>query len=442
MISAREAAFQALGAFRHNGAWADVFLKNISDKKMQDARETALAYRIVYGVLQNRLLIDHYISAFSSVKIKKMQDAVVDILELSTYQLTMMDKIPESAAVNEAVRLSKKHCPKAAGFVNAVLRKIAASKNSLPPVPEQGTARYLSVKYSHPEWLVSYFINNIGYEETELLLTANNSICPVYSQVNTLKANATEVESELEREGFLFKKHPWKDKCFELQPNGELEHMSVFREGKLQVQDIAARLAVEVAKPSPGMSVIDTCAAPGGKSFAAAMMMENNGKILSCDIYSQKLKEMEKTAKRLGVSIVETCKADAAVFNPQLEHKFDIVIADVPCSGIGVIRKKPEIRYKSEAEISAMPEIQRKIISNVSRYVKPNGVLLYSTCTLMKSENEEIVEDFVSGNKNFSFEPFAIPCMSVVAEKGMLTLLPHIYGTDGFFICKLRRNGE
>ena len=439
-MNAREAAFTALEAYRKNGAWSDVFLGTLAQKEKMDRRDAALAYRITCGVLQNMTLCDWYISCFSTVKTGKMEAAVLAILRLSVYQLVFMDRIPPSAAVNEGVRLASKHCKRASGFVNAVLRKIAANRCDLPEPPKGDDASYLSIKYSHPEWLVKRFLSRLGAEQTEKLLECGNHIPPVYAQVNTLKTGVPELLQSLDGDNCAYRAHSWLDGCFELENTGGVERLSAFQNGLFQLQDPAARLAAMAASPREGTNILDACAAPGGKSFASAMLMHNRGSIVSCDIYPRKVEEIKNGADRLGVEIITARQADAAVFNEAFADRFDTVIADVPCSGMGVIRKKPEIRYKKEKDVSELPKLQRRILQNVSRYVRPGGTLVYSTCTLLESENEEVVRDFLLKNSNFSAESFRLPGIAGAADSGMITLWPHIHGTDGFFICRMHRS--
>jgi 16S rRNA (cytosine967-C5)-methyltransferase len=439
-LTAREAALKTLGAFRKNGAWSDVFLNNIIKKEGLTARDAALASRICYGVLQNKILCDYYISAFSSIKLNKMEPVVLDILELSVYQLLFLDKIPASAAVDEAVTMAKRYAnPRAAGFVNAVLRKISSKQDALPAITGKTFNERLSIQYSHPLALVKRLSEFLDEGSLEKLLSANNEIVPVTAQVNTLKASSEAVLTELSAEGADVRMHPWLSDCLQIHASGSLESSAVFSTGLITIQDAAARLSVMTAEPREGQRVLDACSAPGGKAFMAAILMGNNGEILAADINGKKLQRIERGAERLGIDIIKTLQMDATVRNDDLVERFDLVIADVPCSGLGIIRKKPEIRYKSMEEIGALPAIQLNILENLSYYVKRGGILLYSTCTIIPEENEGTVSAFLSGHTDFSPEAFELPGPVGRQERGMLTLYPHIHGTDGFFMCKMRR---
>jgi len=440
-LSAREAALKTLGAFRKSGAWSDVYLDNIIKKEGLDARDAALASRICYGVLQNKILCDYYISAFSTLRLNKIEPVVLDILELSLYQLLFLDKVPASAAVDEAVKLAKKYAnPRAAGFVNAVLRKVSAARGSLPEIKAGTKNEYLSIRYSHPLALVERLSRFMGSESLESFLAANNDIPPISAQVNTLKTDTEAVLSALSAEGVSVRRNSWLPDCVEISGSGSLESSKAFTDGLITVQDAAARLAVTAAGPCEGQAVLDACAAPGGKSFMAAMLMHNKGSILAADINAKKLTRIEQGAERLGIGIIKTARIDATVRNEEFIERFDLVIADVPCSGFGIIRKKPEIRYKSIEETAALPEIQLKIIDNLSAYVKKGGALLYSTCTIIPEENEGVISAFLSKHPEFSPEAFVLPQPLGRQESGMLTLYPHVHGTDGFFMCKMRKN--
>lgn len=439
-MTAREAVLRTLAAHRKSGAWSEHYLGNLIEKERLDPRDASLASKICYGVLQNMSLCDHYIFSYSTVKPSKMEPMVLDILRLSVYQIVFLTKIPHSAAVNEGVALTKKFAnAKAAGLVNAVLRKISSNAGNLPQPPRDDIRKYLSVKYSHPLWLVNEFCAAFGDDGAEAFLRANNGEAPITVQVNTLKTSAEAMTAKLLANGVSVTAHPWLPDCLELSDTGSIERLRPFTEGDFIVQDAAARLAVIVAAPKPETRILDACAAPGGKSFTSAMLMENRGSILSCDIHEKKLKQIEAGARRLGIGIIKTEARDAGEFCPEHECAFHTVIADEPCSGLGVIRKKPDIRYKDPGDIARLPEIQLKILSNLSRYVMPGGVLLYSTCTVLKRENEDVIESFLESHPGFEVEEFILPEPIGRVKMGMITLLPHIHGTDGFFICRLRK---
>lgn len=433
-MNARTTALSALIACRKQGAWADGVLKEYIARDRLERRDAALASRLCYGVLQNRMLLDHWIAARLNGSIQKLQPVVLDILRLGVYQLVLMDKIPSSAAVNEAVEQGKRYAnQRAAGLINGLLRRIVREGAQLP-MPED-----LSLRYSHPKPLVDLLRSSVSEDELEPLLASHNEAPATVLQINPLAGDEETVLSELEQRGANLKKHPWLPQAYYLQGGGSLESLSAFADGSVIVQDPAARLAVHAAGIQPGMQVLDVCAAPGGKSFAAAMDMQNKGLLTSCDIHPHKIELLRKGAERLKITNLTAMVQDASEFVPHWEASMDVVIADVPCSGLGVIRKKPDIRFKDLAPLEKLPQIQRRILENVSRYVKPGGVLIYSTCTILKRENEEIVMDFLRTHPEYQAEAFPVPDGLLADNQGMLTLYPHLHDTDGFFISKLRR---
>ena len=364
-------------------------------------------------------------------------------LNTSLYQIIFLTKIPNSAAVNEGVALAKKYAnPRAAGFLNAVLRKaVAATENEKLPEIGGSLHKRLSIKYSHPEWLVRELCERLADADAESLLAVSNAPdTPVTVQINTLLAGADEVLSGLISAGIDARRHDWLESCITMHSAGSVTGLDEFKRGRIYVQDVASRLVIEAAAPKPGDIVIDGCAAPGGKSFAAAIAMNNTGNVLSRDKNTAKLRLIEEGASRMGISIIKTEERDASSKAEDSALLGDIVLADVPCSGFGVIRKKPDIRYKSEKDVSSLPEIQKSILKGLSSYVKAGGLLLYSTCTFLKSENEDVVEWFLKEHRDFTLECFFIPGAGDVPA-GMITLWPHVHGTDGFFICKLRKAG-
>ena len=428
-MTGRDAALRALLACRKSGAWSDGALKELL--RGMERREAALASRLCYGVLQNRMLLDWQLAQFT--RLKKLQPAVHEILRLALYQLTLADKIPASAAVNEAVEQAKRFAnPQAARLVNAVLRNALRAQ----PLPQPES---LSVKYSHPQELTELFLEQFGPETTETLLKSHNEAPQTVLQINRLRTTTQEVMKALLGANVECSVHPWLPDCLTVRGTGSLEQLAAFEQGLLYVQDAAARLAVEAAGLEPDMRVLDCCAAPGGKSFAAAIAMQNRGSITSCDIHPHKLQLIERGAARLGISILQTRLQDASKPVPEWENAMDAVLADVPCSGLGVIRKKPDIRYKNLAQIEHLPEIQLAILRQQAHYVKPGGVLLYSTCTILKRENEDVVQAFLRDEPQFFAETVHFPQNSGIPDGAMTTLLPCTHGTDGFFICKLRR---
>lgn len=435
-MGARQTALRVLIACRKEGAWSNSVLKTYLQQDGLDRREAALATRLCYGVLQNRLKLDFYLAQLLTGKLKDLHPVIRDILHLGLYQLYLSDKIPASAAVNESVALAKKNCKKqpfAPGLVNGVLRNAARRQQEL----KQPTT--LQDRYSHPQALIDLLIKAYGSQRVEKMLEANNGAPQTVVQVNTLKTTREELTQILTDEGVEATPHGWMENCLVLSSTGNLEGLESFQKGLYYVQDPAAKLSVLCAQIPQNANVLDCCSAPGGKSFAAAMVLKGTGKIQSCDIHDHKIPLIQKGAERLGISNLTACRQEAEVFCPGWEKKMDVVIADVPCSGYGIIRKKPDIRYKDPKEMEQLPALQSAILQNQSRYVKLGGTLLYSTCTLLPRENEKVVETFLQKNPDFYLEKLTLPEVFPENTTGMLTLLTGEYDTDGFFISRLRR---
>ena len=431
--TAREAALEALMRCRRDEAWSGATIDNAINKYGLDRRDAALAAKLSLGVLQNSVLCDYYIDFYSNAK---LEPKLRDILRMGVYQLLFLDRIPARAAVNEAVALCKKQgLAKASGLVNAVLRKISDNKDNLPLIPGEGKASHLAIKYSHLEWIAEYLIENKGYEFAEAFLAANNTEPGLGIQVNKLKISVSDYETLLVEQGVEYE--PCEPEGCLILKGGAATELPGFEEGLFYVQDRAARIAADIAGAKPGMNVLDSCSSPGGKSFASAIAMGNEGSITACDIHEKKLRLVNSGAQRLGISIIKTEAMDARTFKPEMEAAFNLVIADVPCSGLGVIAKKPEIRNKSWDALKGLPAIQSDILENVCRYVAPGGALLYSTCTVLKEENEDVVNAFLQRHAEFVLEKFNI--CGINAENGMHTFWPNVDGTDGFFAAKLRK---
>ena len=427
--NAREVALEVLTACRKADAWADGALKSALGRAGLDSRDAALAAALTYGVIQNRMLLDFRIEKYCRSGLRGLEPVILDILRIGACQILLMDRIPPSAAVNQAVEMAKAHHrPRAAGLVNAILRNLSREKDTLPPVED------VSIRYSHPKWLVDTYIQLLGREEAEQALAENNRPVPVSIQRNPLRCSREELETELPSAV----PHPWLQDCYSLSGAGDLERLPAFQAGHFFVQDAAAKLVSLVSGCRSGDTVIDVCAAPGGKSFAMAAAMGNEGTVLSCDIHANKLRQVEQGAARLGITCVCTLQADGRTFRPELEESADVVVCDVPCSGLGIIRKKPDIRYKRPEDLTGLPAIKGAILSNAARYVKPGGVLVYSTCTILPRENGQVVDAFLDSGARFVREAFSLPG-PVGETEGEITLWPQRHQTDGFYICKLRK---
>ena len=435
-MGARETALNVLIACRKEAGWSNGVLKDYLSRDRLDRRDAALATRLCYGVVQNRNLLDFYLAQLLTGRIKDLHPAVRDILHIGLYQIYLMDKIPESAAVNESVDLAKRYCKKvrsAPGLVNGVLRSAVRTKGTLKE------PKSWEDKYSHPGDLINELKSYVGKERMEKMLRANNDIPPMVVQVNTLRTTAAALILRLEGAGVSAEPHSWMKDALVLSGTGSIEHLEAFKEGLFYVQDPASRLSVLCAElPEEDIRILDCCAAPGGKSFAAAIATAGKAKIVSCDVYAHKAELIAKGAERLGLPIT-VVRQDAAAFCPEWDAAFDAVIVDAPCSGYGIIRKKPDIRYKDITKMKELPQLQRSILEVQCRYVKPGGLLMYSTCTLVHGENEGMVASFLNDHPEYSLEPLPLPAPFPKNDSGMLALIPGEYDTDGFFISRLRR---
>lgn len=434
-MSARDTALNVLIRCRREGAWMDAALKQQLSKDRLDRRDAALATRLCAAVLQNRMLLDEWISRFCKGKLCSLQPVVLDILRLAVCQIRFFDKLPPSAVVNEAVEQAKRFANlKAAGLVNGVLRAMLRNPSQLSLPAE------LSLRYSHPAELVELLRENVGDKDLEPLLRSHNEAPAVCIQTNRTKIDTAALSAALEAEGIQIKPHSWMPDCLMIVGGG-IEQSAAFQNGLFYVQDAAAKAAGLALDPQPGEMILDCCAAPGGKSFAAAIAMGNKGSVTACDIHPHKIQLIEKGAVRLGLDCIKAEIRDATEPVPAWKGHFDRVIADVPCSGLGVIRKKPDIRYKDLAPLTALPAVQLRILKNQAEYVRPDGVLVYSTCTVLRRENEAVVEQFLRERPDFAPSAFTLPGIGQI-DDGMKTFLPCRDDTDGFFICRLVRRYE
>lgn len=422
----REAALEAMRRMRRAGDFSSDAVDGVITQSALEPREAAFCTRIVRETLQNLYFIDYYLNLWSNTPTKRLEPAVLDILRISAAQLLFMDRVPPSAAVNEGVKLcAKSGCKRASGLVNSVLRRVSEHRGTLPEIPGEGTAEYLSTRHSHALWQVRELIERRGYDGARSVLERNNAEPPLTLQTNTIRTTAEELADMLRAAGFepVAGASPGE---LRLRGAGRADLLPGYSEGLFYVQDGAARLAVRESGVKPGMTVLDACAAPGGKSFGAAIQMNGAGRIISCDVQEKKLLRISDGAARLGLDCIETRRMDARRPAEELIGAADVVIADAPCSGLGVIAKKPEIRFKSESDLEALPGIQLDILRGLAECVKPGGTLLYSTCTLRKCENEDVIAAFLSENSGFEVQE-------------MRTLWPDIDDSDGFFVCRMVR---
>jgi len=447
MDKARETALKALYETEVKGAYSNLALKKLLTDKQFDSRDRAFITELVYGTVTRKLTLDWIISRFSKVQLKKLSHWVLQILRMGTYQIIFLDRVPSSAACNTSVDLAKKYAGQSAGFVNAVLRSVARSKDkfSLEDIDASCIAEKLSIKYSFPGYLVEEWIEAFGEVFTEALLASLLERPEFSVRVNTLKTTREALIEELRCNGIGTAPGRFLEEALYLENVSDVSRLDAFIEGKMIVQDESSMLVTKVLDPKPGEKVLDVCAAPGGKTTHMGQVMENRGHIDAWDIHEHKIALIDENAKRLGIEIIEASQKDALVFSEEARDMYDRVLVDAPCSGTGIIRRKPDIKWKREKDdIGNLVEIQKKILYNSSRYVKPGGVLVYSTCSIDKRENEQVVSDFLNENRDFyaeslkTFLPQALQGKSEIVG-GILRLYPHIDGTDGFFIARMKR---
>ena len=424
MINARKLAVDALQKVNSNNGFSNIVLGNITAAEGIDQQDIAFISTLFYGVLERKITLNYIIEKLTKRKINKMHPFVAEVLRVGIYQLLYMDKVPESAAVNESVKLIKKSKQSfASGFVNAVLREVIRKSYEL--IPEDNTVKSMSIRYSCSKWLVEELIGDYGTTDTEEFLKDSLNVPPIYIRVNNLKTTAEELKKELEQTGVIVQECNNVSSALQLEKIGNIEYNHYYRSGCFHVQDLASQLCINELDVHEGDRVLDICSAPGGKSFTAAEIMHNIGEIVACDIYEHRVKLIDDGAKLLGISIINSKVSDATKFDETL-GLFDRVLCDVPCSGFGAIRRKPEIKYKSKSEVDKLPEIQFEILKNASKYLKKCGQIVYSTCTLRKCENDDIIDRFTKENPEF--------CL---LKKS--TLFPHKNQSDGFFISILKR---
>ena len=439
-MNSRELAFKTLYDIERNKNYSNISInKNFKNVNISD-QEKGLATELIYGIIENKYYLNYIIDKLSKIKSKKMSTYVKISLWLGIYQILFLDSIKDHAAVNESVNLIKKYDKKSSGFVNAILRNVLRQKDSIMEIKDKEIKDELSIKYSYNPWIVEKWIKDFGQEFTEDLLDANAEKPNLYIRTNTLKISRDELIGKLAKEGIKCTKVNGIDEAIMVQNLKNIEGNELFKLGYFTIQDISSMLVGKIANPEKDSKVLDICSAPGGKTTHVATIMENTGQVIARDVFDHKLKLIKSTVNRLGLTNVSIENRDALKLDDNSIDKFDYVLADVPCSGLGIIKRKPEIKFKEKSELSGLPDIQIKILNNASKYVKENGTLIYSTCTIHDEENINVVEQFLKENKNFELVPIENINIDLEnQEKGYIKIYPNIHGMDGFFIAKLKR---
>lgn len=426
MDKVREAALLCIYDVEYNGAYSNMALKKSITKF--SGRDAAFLTMLVYGVVKRKITLDYIIEKYSEIKLKKISKYILQILRLGIYQIYFADRIPDSAAVDECVKLAKRYGHRAsAGFVNGVLRNSAQDKNIEYPEDQAG---YLSVKYSYPIDTAKRWIDEFGFEFAENIMSAQSEDARITLRVNRLLSDCGEVLDELKNMGVQ------AERCAEyfIYADGfDIASSELYRKGIITAQDISASYPAEVLSPKPGEAVLDLCAAPGGKTTLCGEMMNNTGSITACDIHRHKTEIIERNARRMKIDIISVQERDAEIFCEEFKEKFDKVLADVPCSGSGIIKRKPDIKYKTDT----VYDIQYRILENAAKYLKRGGRLVYSTCSIEKTENEDVTDRFLKENPEYEYDDIS-EIFPEAEEKGRMTIYP-TSGSDGFYICAIRK---
>lgn len=444
----REIILGILLEVNRDGAKSHLAIRNTLDKYQYLPRQDrAFVMRVCEGTIEQMILIDYIIDYFSNVKVQKMKPVIQNILRSAVYQIKFMDSVPAAAACNEAVKLAqKKGFYNLKSFVNGVLRSIVRELDGMEYPSPDNRMEYLSVMYSMPRWLVKKWSDEFGPIVTETMLQSFLVHRPTMVRLKTAGIRKKEILQSLKSQGVTVKHGPYLPYAYEISNYNYLQALEAFRKGWIYIQDVSSMLVAEAAAPKQGDFVLDLCAAPGGKSLHIADKLEQYGMVEARDLTESKIAMIQENIHRMDLINIKAVQADATVYDSSLEAKADIVLADVPCSGMGVIGKKPDIKYKlTTLQIEELVLLQRKILHNAAAYVKPGGTLIYSTCTLGRKENQENVEWFV---ENYPYEPESLNpylpdelhCLDT--QEGCLQLVPGIYETDGFFLARLKRRTD
>lgn len=435
-MNVRECALKMLLDYEENEKYINLSLNSRSLGTLS-RDERAQLTSLLYTTVEHKITYDYLIGVFAARSVDKLSSHTKNILRLGLCQILHIDSIPDFAAVNESVRLTKNKGERA--LVNAVLRRASDEKDKLPfPDKSRNAARYYSIVYSLPIATVRHFISLLGEDEAVKLFISFNEKGGTTLTVNTVRTTPDELIKMLEKEGIVATRARFSPISVKICGSFDPRRSQAFSDGFMHVQDEASAISALTLSPMAGDTVIDVCSAPGGKSMTMAALSMDGAKIYSYDLHESKLSLIEDSAKRLGFSSVAVAQRDATEPDPKLFGKADKVLCDVPCSGLGVVSKKPDLRYKDIAIASGeLPPLQYKILEASANYLKSGGTLVYSTCTLNKAENEDVVGAFLSSNPEFYAEDFSIGELS--STDGMLTLYPHVHTTDGFFVAKLRK---
>lgn len=440
-INAREVALKVVVEVDTAGAYANIALAGEIGRRRLGDQDRRFVTELVYGTVKAMNTLDWIMSRYSSRPPGKIPAVIRNILRIGLYQIFFLSRVPASAACNQAVELAKKYGhPGTVKFVNAVLRSAVRDPGKAAyPDREREPVSHLALKYYHPEWLVARWLERLGEEECEALCRADNATPPLSIRTNTLKTGRDDLMTRLAAEGVSAEASAWTPEGIVCREHPALASLGSLREGLFQVQDESSMLVAHAVGPQPGEFVIDACGAPGGKSTHLAALMRNRGRVLSTDLYDHKLKLTAENAARLGITIIETRVYDAARLGEEFAGQADRVLVDAPCSGLGVLRRKPDSRWrKTESMLRELPKLQAAVLSGAAGCVRPGGTLVYSTCTTEPEENVQVVEAFLARHPDFYLENTG-DFLPVKREGAMIQLWPQRDGVDGFFIARLAR---
>jgi 16S rRNA (cytosine967-C5)-methyltransferase len=440
----REVALEVINRVHKTGSYANLLLS----KKLQDSgldiRDRALVTELTYGTLRAQGTLDWVIKQFSKQKLEKIPDLVLDLLRMSIYQIIYMD-VPDHAAVNEAVEIAKRHFhPGIAKFINGLLRTIAREKEKLPwPDKDADPVRYIALRHSHPTWMVKLWVDEFGMAEAEALCEANNRVPRLTIRVNRLKTHPEILAETIKAAGWEVEEGLYLSEALSVRGGGDITRLKRFKEGHFYVQDESSMIIAHVVDPQPGETILDAAAAPGGKTTHLAELMQNKGQIIAVDANANRVNLMKQNFDRMGVTIALPIKADATKLKAVIKKPVDRVLLDAPCSGLGVLARRPDSRWaKKHEQISELSLLQTDMLVAVADFVKPGGVLVYSVCTLTRQETRLVVERFLRIREDFYVEnvaPFLPERLRADIKDDMIQLLPHKHGIDGLFIARLRR---
>ncbi len=442
MANSRKTAFKVLLKIEQDGAYSNITLNNAVKEGELSPLDSAFTSALVYGVLERKITLDYIIRQYSKIPLRKIELKTKIILRLGLLQMAFMDKVPESAAVNESVKLAKQQkLQKSSGFINAILRSFARDNCEIKYPDSKDKLKYYSVKYSCPQELVKLWLESYGEDNAKGILEHLSGRPNIYARVNTLRTTASDLIDLLSQDKVKAEKVDFPENAIRIADTGSIERLKAYKGGLLHIQDLSSQLCVYFLSAEKDQTVLDICSAPGGKTFTTAQYMQNSGKIIACDMYEHKISLIAKGARRLGIDIVETCLRDGSADDKSLPTA-DRILCDVPCSGLGVLSRKPEIRYKENLIDTDLPQIQYKILCESAKYLKKGGRLVYSTCTLNPEENNKNTAKFLAEHPEFEGVTLELPKKLNRAfdeEKNEITLMPHTFEGDGFYIAVFTR---